>query len=186
MASATGKGDSFGAAFRAALGSAGLGPLTSYNAKSAAAQYKHLTKTAAGRQALADAGLTAAPQTRRRWLGGRQKPNKANTAVIGEIYAAIARGHRQIPSAIKTRKMHITGRLGTGSDIRDRGSTGHAPVEVDLSHGDWTRLDQIWDSDLVGDFELDDLLSEDLIEPDIGGSDTWFFPGQSYTVKFTF
>jgi hypothetical protein len=178
MASVTGRGDSFSGAFRNAFAR------PSYTAKGAVAQFKHLMKTEAGREALADAGLGAVPQTRRRWVGGRQKPGKANAAAIQSAYETMRRG--EIPRAVMTGKMRITGRVGTGSDIRERGTDSHAPLLIDLSRGTWTRVDRLWNSDIIGDAELDDLLSEDLIEPDIGGSDTWFFSGGSYTVKFEY
>jgi hypothetical protein len=143
-------------------------------------------KTEHGRAALEDAGLTAVAGTRRRWFKREQKPGKAYAAVIGAAYEAMRRG--RIPPEVKTGKMHITGRVGTGTDIRDRGSDGNAPLEVDFSHGGaWDRLDKDWaDEGILPDPDLEMVLSEDLIEPDIGGSDWWYFPGGSYTVKFTY
>src|SRR5690349_716579 len=122
MASTQGRDRSMAEAFREALRNAGAGPRKSYTAKSPSARYKHLMKTREGREALADAGLTAAPQTRRRWLHGRQKPGKANAAVINAVYEALARG--RVPDALKQGKMRVTGRVGTGSDIRERGHQG--------------------------------------------------------------
>ena len=185
MAEVSGHGGSFGEAFRDALREAADAPRPSYQARSAGAQYRHLTKTEAGRRALEEAGLGAAAQTRRRWLGGGQKPGKKYAAVISAAYDAMRRG--RIPREVKNGKMHITGKVGTGSDVRDRGSTGHAPLLVDLSNGDWTRLDQDWaDEDALTDLDLEAVVSEDLIEPDIGGSDWWYFPPSAFTVKFTY
>jgi hypothetical protein len=185
MAKATGRGGSLGEAFREALGAAGHPPRPSYTAKSAVAQYKHLMKTEAGRQALDDAGLTAVPQTRKRWLGGGQKPQKPgkkNAAAIHAAYESMRRG--SFPAAAKQGKMRITGRVGTGSDVRDRGTGGHAALEIDLSRGTWTRMDRAWwDDDLFGAQDLEAIISEDLIEPDIGGSDWWYFPPGNFTVE---
>lgn len=178
MASVTGKGGSLSEAFRNAFAR------PSYTAKGAVAQFKHLMQTEAGRQSLVDAGLGAVQQTRRRWLGGKQNPGKANANAIHTAYEAMRRG--EIPRAVMSGKMRITGRVGTGTDIRERGTPGHAPLLVDLSQGTWTRVDRLWNSDIIGDAEFDDVLSEDLIEPDIGGSDNWFFPGSSYTIKFSY
>lgn len=184
MASVDGHGSSFGEAFRDALTAAADAPRPSYNARSPAAQYKHLMKTESGRRALEEAGLGAAPQTRRRWLGGGQKPSKRYAAVIGAAYEAMRRG--RIPREVKGGKMRITGRVGTGPDVRDRGTSGNAPLEIDLSNGDWDRLDQAWNDDGVDDYDIEEIVSADLIEPDIGGSDWWYFPGGNYTVTFIY
>ena len=186
MASVSGHGSSFGEAFRDALHQAGAeAPRRSYTAKSANAQYKHLMKTERGRAALEDAGLTAAAGTRRRWFKREQKPGKQYAAVIGAAYDALRRG--RIPSEVKQGKMHITGKVGTGTDVRERGSQGNAPLEIDLSRGDWDRLDKDWaDEGILPDFDLEAVVSEDLIEPDIGGSDWWYFPPSSFTIKFTY
>jgi hypothetical protein len=184
VASVEGRGGSFGEAFRDALRAAAEAPRPSYTAQSARAQYKHLIKTEAGRAALEEAGLTAAPGTRRRWFGGRQKPGKANAAIIAAAYETMRRG--RIPREVKAGKMRITGRVGTGPDVRERGSAGHAPLEVDLSNGSWDRLDQAWNDGAIDDFEIEEIVSADLIEPDIGGSDWWYFPGGNYTVTFTY
>jgi hypothetical protein len=184
MASVQGRARSMAEAFREALRAAGSGPRKSYTAKSPAARYRHLMSTRTGSEALEQAGLTAAPQTRRRWLGGRQKPGKANASVINGVYEALARG--RIPDALKAGKMRVTGRVGTGSDIRERGRQGNAPLLVDLSNGYWGNIDQAWDSDIIGDVEFEDMISVDLIEPDIGGSDNWFFPGSDYIVQFDY
>lgn len=185
MASVEGHGGSFGEAFRDALRAAAEAPRPSYNARSAGAQYRHLVKTESGRRALEEAGLGAAAQTRRRWLGGGQKPGKKYAAVIGAAYEAMRRG--RIPREVKEGKMRITGRVGTGPDVRERGSSGNAPLEIDLSNGDWRRLDQAWnDEDALSDLDLEAVVSEDLIEPDIGGSDWWYFPGGNYTITFIY
>jgi hypothetical protein len=184
MASAEGRGRSMAEAFREGLRAAGAGPRVSYTAKSPAARYKHLMSTRAGRDALEQAGLPAVRQTRRRWIAGRQKPGRANAAVINAVYEALS--YRPIPDALKAGKMRITGRVGTGSDIRERGRQGNAPLLIDLSNGYWGNIDRAWDDDSVGDVELENMISDDLIIPDIGGSDNWYFPGSDYKVEFDY
>jgi hypothetical protein len=185
MASAQGSGESFGEALRATIREASEPPRTSYTARSAAAQYKHLMRTQSGRDALAEAGLTAAPQTRRRWVAHRQNPGRANAAKIHEAYDTMTRG--RIPRAVKEGKMRITGRVGTGPDVRDRGTRGSAPLEIDLSRGNWTRIEQGWaDEGTLSNRRLEEVASEDLIEPDIGGSDWWYFPGGSYIIEISY
>lgn len=197
MAKATGHGSSFAAAFRDALSQVARPPRLSYTAKSGPAQFKQLARTARGRAALEEAGLTAARQTQRRWIGGKQKPSKANAAKISAAYLVIQRG--QIPRPVKRGEMLINGRVGTGSDVRNRGSSGNAPLKVSLGNGNWDRIEAAWRSGAIrpgaddeedggelDDADLEDLISEDLIEEDIGGSDNWYFPGGGYTVTITY
>lgn len=184
MASAEGRGSSFADAFRDAIRAAGGGPRKSYTAQSPRARYNHLMRTHTGRDALEQAGLTAAHQTQRRWARGVQNPGKANAAVINAVYETLARG--RIPDDVKNGKMRITGRVGTGSDIRERGSAGNAPLLVDLSEGDWDEVEDALFSDLTDDAGLEDMISRDLIEPDIGGSDSWFFSGGNYKVELDY
>jgi hypothetical protein len=186
VASGTGTGGSFGEAFRDLISSTAEPGRVSYTAKSARSQYKHLTRTARGRAALEQAGLTAAPQTIRRWRGGKQKPGKANSGIIAAAYRVMRQGG--IPSSVKTGTMKIAGRVGTGSDVRDRGTPGNAELKINLSRGRWARIDAAWQLDGFASFsdeELEDLVSETLIEPDIGGSDWWYFPGGSYTITLS-
>lgn len=200
MAKAESSGSSLGAAFRAAIKQVAEPPRISYTARSPLAQYKHLGRTARGQAELTHAGLTAAPQTIRRWLTGRQKPGKANAAKISTAYAVLRRGG--IPTSVKHGGMTITGRVGTGRDVRNRGSGGQAPLKINLSAGNWGRIEAAWQQGLFGplfgedeedeeawgldDEDLEDMISEDLIEPDIGGSDGWYFPGGGYTVTLNF
>jgi hypothetical protein len=185
MAKATGHGSSIGEALRAALSAAGHPPRPSYTAKGATAQYKHLMKTEAGRQALDAAGLTAVPQTRRRWaILGNQKPGKANAAKIHAAYESMRRG--SFPASVKAGKMEITGRVGTGTDVRNRGSAGQAPLRIDLSRGNWARIDGSWWDDDVDDMDFSEVVGEDLVGEDLEGSDWWYFPGTSYTITLDF
>ncbi|MGP4115489.1 transcriptional regulator [Streptomyces sp. 4N509B] len=55
------------------------------------ARLRYLTRSQAGRQALADAGITVHPRTITRWLAGTQRPNRANLARIETAYTAYRR-----------------------------------------------------------------------------------------------
>jgi hypothetical protein len=191
-----GRGGTLGAAFRNAISRVSRPPRVSYTAKSSRAQWRHLSRTKAGRQALEAAGVSPSPQTLRRWAAGTQQPGKANASKITAAYRTMRLG--EIPPALKRGDMKITGRVGTGNDIRERGTHPHSALLIDLGHGDWDRIDAAWalegfgsffddedDSDGGGEF-LEDLISEDLISEDIGGSDGWYFPGGSYTVTITY
>lgn len=185
MARSKGRGSSFADAFRDAITAAGgHGPRKSYTAQSPSARYNHLMRTKGGRDALEQAGLAAAPGTRARWAKGTQKPGKQYSGVINAVYEVMKRG--SIPDSVKNGKMRITGRVGTGTDIRDRGSDNNAVFLIDLSEGEWDDVEKAVFDDLVGDAELEDMISEHLIEPDVSGSDTWFFPGSNYTVELDY
>jgi hypothetical protein len=107
-----------------------------------------------------------------------------------------------VPDWFKRGEMRITGRTGTGGDVRDRGTEGKAPLLIDLGSADsrrprspalrtpppedpegsyWDHFERRLEED-PDDDELEDLIGEDLIEPDIGSSDGWDFPGAAYTV----
>jgi hypothetical protein len=97
-----------------------------------------------------------------------------------------------IPDWVKSGKMHITGRVGYGPDVRDRGTGTNVPLEVDLSKGQgrryiepgpgthWDAIEEQWED--LDDEDLEDLIGEELISEDIGDSYGWDFPGGSYTV----
>jgi hypothetical protein len=142
-------------------------------------------KTDAGREALAAVGMTAAGQTRRRWVFGRQNPGKANAGKIGAAYTAMQNGYGSLPKGLKNGKMHITGMVGTGRDIRDRGHGHNARLEVNLQAGSWTRIDRMWWDDDIDDLDLEDVISDDLLDPDIPVSDPWYFGGAAYIVDFS-
>ncbi|MFI6254187.1 transcriptional regulator [Streptomyces sp. NPDC051016] len=55
-----------------------------------AARLRYLD-TAAGRNAMRQAGITVTPRTLRAWLTGRQRPNRANLARLDTAYRALRR-----------------------------------------------------------------------------------------------
>lgn len=177
-------------AFRAAIAATSLGEARpSYRAQSPVARARQLQATRLGRDAMRDAGVKATPRTIRGWLTGRHQPSKANREALARAYDAMRRGG--IPEWVKSADMKISGVCKTGEDARDRGSDGHAPLLVDMSkfsmyYDDRTYWQAIEDAIAEGasDEDLEELLAE-AIEQDIGGSDTWEFPGSAYTVTFT-
>ncbi|MCG0068728.1 transcriptional regulator [Streptomyces tricolor] len=56
-----------------------------------AARLRYLTRSAAGHDAMRDAGLTVRPRTLKAWLAGTQRPNTANLAKIDAAYRALRR-----------------------------------------------------------------------------------------------
>lgn len=61
------------------------------------ARMKYLTTTKGGAQALADAGVTAAPATIRAWTKGKQRPRPANLEAIDTAYWNL-RAHKSCPA----------------------------------------------------------------------------------------
>lgn len=195
MAEVTGSGASLGQAFRNAIGAVSLGgPRPSYTARQPVAQARQLTGTRRGKEAMTAAGVRATPRTVRGWLSGKHQPSKRNREALGRAYGAMQRGG--IPDWVKQAELKITGRVQTGSDVRNRGTEGHAPLRVDMGAFNkprtYTRGEEgsIWDAieealeEGADDDELEDLISEG-IEADVGGSDGWEFPGGGYTVVFS-
>jgi hypothetical protein len=191
MADVTGSGNSLAAAFRQAIAQASLGGARpSYRLRSPAAQFRQLSRTRLGRQALEQAGVRPAAVTRARWLSHVQRPSRSNTDAIRHAYGAMQQGG--IPDWVKRRPAEISGSVRTGSDERDRGSDEHAPLRVNLGAGNESRIKEgdpdrtHWDAIEealardADDDELDELLG-DLIAEDIPPSDFWEFPGDSYT-----
>lgn len=191
----TASGRSLAQAFRNALGAVSLGsPRRSYTARQPVAQARQLTGTRLGREAMRDAGVRATPRTVRGWLTGKHQPSKANREALGRAYGAMQRGG--IPEWVRHAELKITGQVQTGSDRRDRGAQGHAPLRVDMDrfndtrrfrHGDdrtfWDAIEEALEQEL-DDADIEELIA-DGIEADIGGSDGWDFPGAAYTVTFT-
>jgi hypothetical protein len=192
-----GQGESFAAAFRAAVKAVSLGPArASYRAKSPRAQFRQLERTAAGRRALELAGAGGNRRTRAAWLTGARTPSKANAAAIGRAYGAMQLGG--IPEWVRGGKMEIRGRVNHGGrDERDRGAGGSAPLRVNLAGGNGTPhdsgaypQDSVWDAirDHLDDDDddLGELIGEELLpaDDDLGGY-SWGFPGGGYTVVIT-
>lgn len=65
---------------------AGAAPLRSYKAKGWEAKLHKITSLKRGPEAAAMAGLAPAARTLRKWLAGKQTPNKANMARINRAY----------------------------------------------------------------------------------------------------
>lgn len=55
------------------------------------ARLRYLTRSAAGHDAMREAGITVTPRTLKAWLAGKQRPNKANLAKIDTAYWALRR-----------------------------------------------------------------------------------------------
>ena len=170
-------------------------PRRSYKAKNAVPQARQLASTRRGAEALRAAGVHATRRTQRAWLTGKRQPNKANREAIGRAYDAMKNGG--IPQWIKHGKMTISGEVSHGTDVRDRGHGGTAPLLVDLSGGSRSPMNRqdfpantIWDAIEDGiaedadDDYLDELIGEELLpaDDDLGGY-SWGFPGGGYTVS---
>ena len=195
MASVSGDGSSLGGAFRAAIKSVSLGKArSSYNAVSPRAQFRKLASTAAGRRALQQAGVGGNARARAAWLGGGRSPSKANATAISRAYGAMRQGG--IPEWVKNGKMEITGEVSHGgTDRRERGRDGTAPLRVDLSGGNGPPMNShdypdpsIWEAieraiEEEDDDYLEELIGEELLpaDDDLGGY-AWGFPGGSYGV----
>ena len=160
-------------------------PRSSYTRTTTLGQFRQLFATESGYKALAAAGLNVRQaRTIQGWLEGTSQPNKANAEAINRAYAGMRRGG--VPDWVKSATMSITGQVGTGRDVRDRGNDGSAPLHVDLSAGNWAPVQGALDDDELDDDDLEELIAEELIAEDIGdGSDGWGFPGGAYVVTIT-
>jgi hypothetical protein len=184
-----------GGAFRDAMRKVHLGRARpSYNRVSPAAQFRQLSRSAAGRKALGLSGVSVSDRTARRWLTRQQAPSKANQAAIARAYDAARQGG--IPEWVRRGKMRITGEVQHGADRRVRGQDGREPLLVDLTGGDKRPVNDqdypqptIWDAiedalDNEDDDYLDELIGEELLpaDDDLGGYE-WGFPGGAYSVS---
>lgn len=64
-------------------------PKKTYQAKGWQAQFRQLSKTAKGREAMERAGVSAAKRTRGRWLAGQQAPMRATREAIARAYESM-------------------------------------------------------------------------------------------------
>ncbi|WP_262064546.1 transcriptional regulator [Streptomyces sp. STR69] len=64
-------------------------PVTS--SRGLSARLRYLTRSAAGHDAMREAGITVTPRTLKAWLTGKQHPNKANMAKIDAAYWTLRR-----------------------------------------------------------------------------------------------
>ena len=113
------------------------------------------------------------------WLDGTSHPNKANAEAINRAYKDMQRGG--LPGWFKKGQMSISGQVGNGNDVRDRGSHGHAPLRVELSGGNMSRVESGLDRDGTEEVDWDELAG-DLVDEDLPSSGGWEFPGSSYSV----
>ena len=187
MPTVSGRGGSLGAAFRDAVRQVSLGAAReSYDRVTAVGQFRQLFGSKKGYAALGGAGLDVRQaRTFRGWLDGTSQPNKANTTAIHKAYRAMAAGG--VPGWAVDAKMSISGQVGAGRDVRDRGSGGNAPLRIDLGQGDFRGVAEAAMDDGYDDDDLDDLIGEELVEADIGDtSGGWSFPGGAYTVSISY
>ncbi|MFK0160464.1 transcriptional regulator [Streptomyces sp. NPDC090493] len=64
-------------------------PVTS--SRGLSARLRYLTRSAAGHDAMRAVGITVTPRTRKAWLAGAQRPNRANLARIEAAYRTLRR-----------------------------------------------------------------------------------------------
>lgn len=187
MADVTGAGTSLGGALRSALSKVSMGGARgSYTRATAAGQFRQLFGSDRGYKALKDAGLEVKQaRTMAGWLDGSTHPNKANAGAINRAYEAMRRGGT--PEWVRNGRMEISGLVGYGEDVRDRGSGRNSPLRVNL--GAATRNGAGWDGidRAVADGDDDTLegLAAEMVakDPPLGDDYPWFFPGSSYTVS---
>lgn len=178
---AEGRGPSLGAALLDLAAAHGARKST-YGAKGWHAQLRALTGTERGLSFADAAGLSPSRRTLLGWLAESQTPNAENQRKIQQAYEAAAR--RPFPESMKSGTIEISGIVCTGNDCRNRGGgSGRAPFRVDAGAGDWDAIEEAWEDGTLDAELFEDLFVADVIEEDIGeGSDTWSFPGASYSV----
>ena len=185
MPTVSGRGGSLGAAFRDAVRQVSLGaPRESYTRTTTEGQFRQLFGSDKGYKAMEAAGMDVRQsRTFQGWLDGTSHPNRANAQAITRAYRAMAAGG--VPGWAVDAKMSITGQVGAGRDVRDRGSGGNAPLRIDLGQGDFRGVAGVaGDAD---DDDLDDLIGEELVAADVGDtSGGWSFPGGAYTVSISY
>ena len=165
--------------FRSSAGSAGR--LKSYTAVGWHAQVRKLAEAGERGSAAADAvGLDPTARTLKGWLSDPlNEPTKANQA---KIHAAYDRLAGKFPEGVKGETLKITGVVGYGDDVRERGGNSGAPLKVNGSKGKWDRIEEAWNDGTLDEALLEDLYAEDVIGEDIGDNYEWSFPGGSYSV----
>lgn len=179
-----GSGGSLGEALIDALAAeAGgqVGVLKSYTAVGWHAQISKLTSSPRGYQAAATEGLSVNRKTLMDWLTERRAPNAQNQRKIASAYRRMGGSW---PAHIERREVKVSGKVGMGLDVRERGTPDASPFLIDGSAGSWSRMKEAWESGEPDPEDFEEWFIEDVIEEDIGeGSEPWEFPGTSYTVK---
>jgi hypothetical protein len=182
----TGSGGTFGAAlvdYARQLGYTGRGEMSTYRAKGWHAQLSKLTSSDRGSRAADAVGLDVSPTTLRRWLSETQAPSKANRELIERAYRAMAGTFPR--AALQGHRFEITGRVTMGRDSRVRGQDGHAPLRVEGSSGDWSRIEEAWEDGELDDELFEEYFIEDVIYEDIGEGAGYmeFNGGTGYSVS---
>jgi len=100
------------------------GPLRSYKAKGWDAQWRKITGSKRGQEAMREAGLNPSKTTMRRWLTGSQAPSKANRERIEKAYDELrnpARGSlREANKKVADQLTETMRRSGYGATVRFR------------------------------------------------------------------
>ena len=187
MADVTGAGSSFGGALRSALGKVSLGAAReSYTRATTEGRFRQLFGREKGYQAMQSAGLDVKQsRTFAGWLDGTSHPNKANSAAIDRAYKAMAAGGT--PGWVRGGQMDVKGIVGTGRDVRERGSGSNpSPFRIDMSQASGSGWDAVDEALASGtDDDIEETFTDEVISEDLAGSDGWSFPGSSYTVSVT-
>lgn len=180
----SGTGDSLGRALINAIAAAAggtVGVRRSYTAKGWHAQISKLTSSPRGYRAAEQAGLSVNRRTLVDWLAERREPSPANQRKISEAYAIVA---GRWPGGVERQDIEIHGVVKQAADTRERGGgSGHAGFLIDGRAGRWGRMKEAWEEGDPDPDDFEDWFIEDVIEEDIGeGTESWEFPGGSYTV----
>jgi hypothetical protein len=168
--------------------------MASFTAVGWHAQVVKLTESQRGYDAMAAAGVDVTPATLLRWLsqgGGDEHfaPTKANQAAIQRAYDL--RAIKPWDTARESHQYLIYGQVKIGHDVRDRGARGAtgqptAPLRVEGSSGDWTRIRDGWNRGTITPDEAEDWFAEDIVGDDPAlaqSTDVIEFPGNSYTIR---
>lgn len=180
----SGTGHSLGRALVNAIAAAAggtVGVRKSYTAKGWHAQISKLTSSPRGYLAAEAAGLSVTAKTLKGWLAEEVTPTAANQQKITAAYRAMA---GRWPAEIERRDVEIHGVVKQGVDERTRGGdSANAAFLIDGSAGDWQNMRDAWNRGEVDPDDFEEWFIEDVLEADIGeGTETWEFPGGTYTV----
>lgn len=138
----------------------------SYNRKSWSAQYRHMGKTKAGRDALARLGVT--DRTRKAWEKGERQPSPANQAKIADLYQGLG---GVFPASLRSRTtLTYTGPSPWASDPRTPGS-GSPALKLGLGAGlDWDEIADKYEEGELDEDTAEDLAWEGLFRHDLGST----------------
>ncbi|MFF3598053.1 transcriptional regulator [Kitasatospora indigofera] len=112
------------------------------------ARLRYLTRSQAGYEAMARAGITATPRTVKAWIAGKQKPNNANRDMLDAAYWTLRR--HNVVTDLK-RRLNNNG-AGTRVEIYPVDQSGvQESRRRDISHrainvrGAWDDMVDAWD-----------------------------------------